>query len=70
MNILFGLIMAIIGLLFLVFSITKSENKLYQVFVKRSEMLWKKNVYIFHSFVGVILIVLGILYSLGIIWNK
>ena len=70
MNILFGSIMVIIGVLFLVCSITKSENKLYQIFVKRSEILWKKNVYIFHRIVGEILITLGILYSLGVIWVK
>ena len=70
MNILFGSIMVIIGVLFLVCSITKSENKLYQIFVKRSEILWKKNVYIFHRIVGEILITLGILSSLGVIWVK
>ncbi|MTI70329.1 MAG: hypothetical protein FH751_08790 [Firmicutes bacterium] len=68
MNVLFGIIMTIIGVLFLVFSITESENKLYQIFVKRSEILWKKKVYIFHSVVGVILMALGILYAFGIIW--
>ncbi|MBM7615521.1 hypothetical protein [Alkaliphilus hydrothermalis] len=68
MDVFFGVIMTIIGVLFLVFSVTKSENKLYQIFVKRSEILWKKKVYIFHSIVGIILIALGILYTFGIIW--
>jgi hypothetical protein len=38
--------------------------------VARSQMLWGEHVHGFYQIVGVVLVLLGILWGLGVIWQK
>ena len=69
LKIFLGIIVALIGLFFVVCSRMKSQNKFYQVFVKSGRTIWKDNVYFFHTGIGVIIMVLGIFYAIQFIWT-
>jgi len=68
MDFYWGILTIAIGLFLLICSFTKSDFIVYRLFVYRSKILWKDNVYTFHQIVSVIIIVLGILMATGIIW--
>jgi hypothetical protein len=61
-----------IGILMLVCGTLKTEFILYRLLVARSRMALGEGdaVHRFYQLVGIILIVLGILWALGIIWNQ
>jgi len=67
MNILWGTIIAVIGLLMFLGGLTKSNFILYKLMVKRSEMLWKENVHNFYIGAGLLVTLFGVLFALGII---
>ncbi len=71
MNPLFGLLFAAIGLFMLICGLTKTNFIVYRLMVARSRLLWGEgdNVHRFYQVVGVILIIIGILVSLGFLWN-
>jgi len=68
MNPLWGILMSVIGLFLLICSLSKTDYIVYKLLIHRSKMLWGKNVYLFHAVVGAIIILLGVLASLGVIW--
>lgn len=72
MQILWGTLMFAIGIFMLVCGTLKTEFILYRLLVARSRMALGERdaVHRFYQLVGIILIVLGILWALGIIWKK
>ena len=69
MNMLGGLLMAIIGLLMLVCGTMKSDFVVYRLLVARSRILWGDAVHRFYQMSGLIIAVLGILWASGVIWS-
>jgi hypothetical protein len=70
MNMLWGGLMAIIGLFMLVCGTVKSDFVVYRLLVARSRILWGDAVHRFYQVSGLIVAVLGILWALGVIWSK
>ena len=68
MNPIWGLIIAAVGLFMLVSGLTKSDFIVYRLMIARSKMLRGENVHQFYQVVGAILIVLGVLATLGVMW--
>lgn len=66
MNYLWGSIMVLIGLFFLVSALKKSEFIIYKFFVAKAKLLWGDNVHSFFAVVGVILMGLSSLFFFGI----
>lgn len=69
-----GAAMAVIGGLFLISSITAlitgKTLPVYSLFAEKSRLLWKDKVHYFYVFVGITLLVLGILFATGVIGKK
>ena len=59
MNIIWGLIIAAVGALFVVWGRTQSEFVVYQLLVARSRLLWGDRVHGFYQVAGVLMIVFG-----------
>ena len=70
MNMLWGALMAIIGLFMLVCGTVKSDFVVYRLLVARSRILWGDAVHRFYQVSGLIVAVLGILWALGVIWSN
>ena len=70
MNILWGTLMAIIGLLMLFCGTVKSEFVVYRLLVARSRILWGDAVHRFYQISGLVVMVLGILWASGVIWSN
>jgi len=66
---IWGLAFIAIGLFILIYSLLKTNFIVYKLMVARSKILWGENVHQFYQIVGVILIILGIIVSLGFLWN-
>jgi len=64
MSVLWGLIIAAIGVLFIVWGQTRSEFVLYRPIVARSRLLWGDRVYAFHQVSGVLMIIVGALFAI------
>ena len=67
MNIIFGILTIIIGLFMLISNIMKSEFISYKLLVTRSKILWGKNAHNFLMVSGILVIIVGILMTIGII---
>lgn len=59
MSVVWGLMIAAIGVLFIVWGRTRSEFVLYRPIVARSRLLWGDRVYAFHQVSGVLMIIAG-----------
>lgn len=68
MNVLWGVLMAAIGVLFLYWGSTESDFGVYRAIAARSRILWGERVHRFYQVVGAILVVLGLLWATGVIW--
>ena len=70
MHILWGTLMAVVGLFMLACGTVKSEFIIYRLMVARSRILWGEGdaVHRFYQVSGVIVMVLGVLWALGVIW--
>jgi hypothetical protein len=68
MHVVWGLIMAAIGLFMAVCSFTKSDFVVYRLLCARSRILWGDAVHRFYQVVGIVLIVLGVLWASGVTW--
>ena len=66
MNILWGVLVLIIGLLMFVGALTKSESIIYRLFHARAKMLWGDNAHTFLMVVGLVIAGLSPLFFLGI----
>lgn len=67
MSILWGVLIIVAGLLLLIGGILKSDFVIYRLLFARSKILWGENVHMFYQFVGLIIIIFGILVTIGII---
>ena len=67
MNIIWGILTIFIGLFMLISSIIKSEFIIYKLLVARSKILWGKNAHNFLMISGILIIIMGILMTIGII---
>ena len=59
LNIIWGLIIAAVGALFVAWGRTQSEFVVYQLLVARSRILWGDRVHGFYQVAGVLMIVFG-----------
>jgi len=66
MNIVWGILTIIIGLFMLISSIMKSEFIIYKLLVARSKILWGENVHNFLMISGILIIIMGVLMTMGI----
>jgi hypothetical protein len=64
--------MAAVGLFMLVCGTLKSEFIIYRLMVARSRILWGQGdaVHRFYQVCGLIVMVLGVLWALGVIWQN
>lgn len=69
MHILYGILMALIGLFLVVSATLQSDFIIYRLLVARSRLLWRDRVHLFHQVVGAILVVLGLLWVCRVIWR-
>ena len=70
MHMFWGLLMAAAGLFMLVCGTAKSEFIIYRLMVARSRILWGDAVHRFYQVSGLIVMVLGFLWALGVIWGR
>jgi hypothetical protein len=72
MHILWGILMAAAGLFMLVCGTTKSEFIAYRLMVHRSRVPWGQGdaVHRFYQVIGLIVLIIGVLWALGIIWSR
>ncbi|MEM8707729.1 MAG: hypothetical protein AAGE98_14795 [Actinomycetota bacterium] len=64
MSMLWGLIMAAIGGLFVLWGRTQSSFVVYRLLAARSRVLWGERVHGFYQVVGVILVVIGVIWAI------
>jgi len=67
MSILWGVLIIAAGFLMLIGGILKSDFIIYRLLVARSKILWSENVHRFYQLVGLMVIIFGILVTIGII---
>jgi len=67
MHILWGCLIAAIGLLLFAAATSKSQFVVYRLLVSRSKVLWGARVHGFHQVAGILVIAFGILYAIGVI---
>lgn len=72
MQILWGSLLSAIGLFMLVCGTLQTDFIVYRLLVARSRIAWGEGdaVHRFYQAIGVILLVLGVLWALGIIWKQ
>ncbi|MCR9295252.1 MAG: hypothetical protein NXI32_21240 [bacterium] len=70
MHILWGLLMSAVGMFMLVCLTWKTDFIVYRLLVARSRIAWGEGdaVHRFYQVVGIILLVLGGQWALGLIW--
>jgi hypothetical protein len=70
MNVLWGSVMAAVGIFFVLCGSTKSKFFVYQILVARSRIMWGEDgvVHLFYLTIGLIIVVLGGLWAAGFIW--
>jgi uncharacterized membrane protein len=66
MNYVWGSLLILIGLFFMISAFMKSEFIVYKMLTARSRLLWKDKVHNFYKVVGAIIIIVGILFMLNI----
>ncbi|MCA9320230.1 MAG: hypothetical protein KDB53_05825 [Planctomycetes bacterium] len=69
MNVLWGIVMMAIGASLVYWGTAESEFVVYRLLVARSKLLWSERVHRFHQIVGGVLVVLGLLWAFGVIWQ-
>ena len=69
MHILWGCLIAAVGLFMVICGSTKSEFVIYRLMVARSKILWGEKVHRFYQIVGTMVIIFGALVALGYIWR-
>jgi uncharacterized membrane protein len=72
MHTLWGTLMVAAGLFMLVGGTLKSEFIIYRLMVARSRLFWGEGdaVHRFYQASGLIVILLGVLWAIGIIWSR
>ena len=67
MDLLWSILIIIAGVLLLIGGTLKSNFIIYRLMVARSKLLWGEKVHSFYQFAGLIVIIFGILVTIGII---
>ena len=67
MHLLWGILIAIVGLFLLTWGSLKSDFFVYRLLVARSKVLWGENVHRFHQITGVVVTIFGVLVAIGFI---
>ena len=62
-----GIVIAMIGLLMFLGGLTKSEFVVYRLLAARTRLLWGDNVHTFYIAAGLIVAIFGVLVAMGII---
>ena len=72
MHVVWGSLMAMIGLLMVIAGATKSEFIVYRLLVARSRILWGDGeaVHRFYQVSGLIVMIFGSLWATGPIWTR
>jgi hypothetical protein len=60
-SVVWGVLMGVIGILFVMWGRARSDFVIYRLFVERSRILWGDRVHGFYQVVGVVLVVVGLL---------
>lgn len=66
MHILWGCLIATIGLFMFVSGTTKSEFIVYRLLVSRSKILWGERVHGFYQVAGILVVAVGVLFAVGV----
>jgi len=66
-SILWGSLIAVIGIYMFVSALRKSEFIIYKLLAARSRVVWGDNVHKFYTVVGIILVVFGLLVAIKVI---
>jgi len=66
-SILWGSLIAVIGVYMFVSALRKSEFIIYKLLAARSRVLWGDNVHKFYTVVGITLVVFGLLVAIKVI---
>ena len=66
MHILWGCLIAAVGLFLLVSGTLKSQFIIYRLLVARSRILWGERVHGFYQVAGILVIAFGILFAVGV----
>ena len=64
MSVVWGVLIAVVGAVFVLWGRTKSDFVVYRVLAARSRMLWGDRVHGFYQVVGVVMAVFGLLVAL------
>ena len=67
MHILWGCLIAAVGLFLFVSGITKSEFIGYRLLVARSKILWGERVHGFYQVAGLLVVIFGVLVATGVV---
>jgi len=67
MHILWGCLIAAVGLFLFVSGTTKSEFIVYRLLVARSKILWGERVHGFYQVAGLLVVAFGVLFAAGVI---
>ena len=67
MSIVWGCLIAAVGLFLFVSGTTKSEFIVYRLLVARSKILWGERVHGFYQVAGVLVVAFGVLFAAGVI---
>jgi hypothetical protein len=63
-SVVWGVLIAVVGTVFVLWGRTKSDFVVYRVLAARSRMLWGDRVHGFYQVVGVVMAVFGLLVAL------
>ena len=67
MHILWGCLIAAVGLFLFVSGATKSEFVVYRLLVARSKILWGERVHGFYQVAGILVVAFGVLFAVSVI---
>jgi len=67
MNIIWGCLIAAVGIFLFVSGTMRSEFIVYRLLVARSKILWGRRVHGFHQVAGIIVVIFGVLLAVGTI---
>jgi hypothetical protein len=72
MHVLWGILMAVVGLFMLICGTLRSEVTVYRLMVSRSRIFLGRGdaVHRFYQLSGLIITILGSLFAMGVIWQK
>jgi hypothetical protein len=66
MNVVWGVLMLVIGLFMFLSAYKQSNNLVYRLMHARAKLLWKENAHIFLMISGLIISALSLLFFLGV----